>query len=136
MYCANCGKWIDYDATLCKKCEIEEKNRLYPSWDNRLYGFGSALTSCIAGLIGYLLFCASMLVLRENEAFFPFVYLPSIPLTVFALITGIRSIRCFVKRKAPYVKPVATLVLGIVTTVISSFGAFFALYIGVIGLFS
>ena len=136
MNCSNCGKYTDTEATLCKECEQQEWDRMYPGWRNRMYGFGRALTSAIVTYVGYLLLCFSIMLIHKQEKLFLATFLIWVPLTVFGFVTGIISIRCFVNRRAPYVKPIATLVLGIVTICVASFAIIFGAYLGLNLLFA
>ena len=95
-----------------------------PDPQNRMYGFGKALTGTILGAFGciwvYLLFSIAIEELEYGYydaelilgcwilSFF------ALPFIVISLVFGIMSITTFVSRsKANCVKPIATLILGI-----------------------
>ncbi len=101
-----------------------------PDPRNRMYGFGKALTSTIMSNIGLsVAYLALGFVATEYHAFLGFMFfLFALPLTVIPFILGLQSIKTFNRRKAPCVRPVATLVLGIVGVAISAFALFFELF--------
>ena len=82
----------------------------------RAYGLGMALS---AAIISSLLFLFVAILYEEADKdvlfkFFSLFWVMLVPLFVMLQIFSIVSIVRFVKRRPPYAKPVATLVLGIV----------------------
>lgn len=98
-----------------------------PEPHNRMFGFGRALTSTILSNVGFIFVYASLLVsaVAEIGAAIVLIIL-SLPLIIIPFIFGILSIKVFKSRKASCVKPVPTLILGIVGLATSAFSAFFA----------
>ena len=95
-----------------------------------MYGFGKALASTILGHIGFFIsYIALLFVATEVAAFMGFMFfLFGLPVTIIPIILGINSIKTFSRRKPPCVRPVATLVLGIVGLAMSAFAALFELF--------
>ena len=100
-----------------------------PLQGNRKEGFGKALASTILATVSYFLVFISLGVLGALDSYSYYSYsynsdvigvayvflLMSIGTAVPALIMGIQSMKCFFRQKREgKVKPVATLVLGIV----------------------
>jgi hypothetical protein len=103
---------------------------------DRKFGFKKALASTILGVLGYFVMAiamgigmgfaeqATLMEAFELEGFAvigivltAFVLVIGAVLTVLSLVFGIKSIIAFVKRKREgYVKPIPTLILGIVGT--------------------
>lgn len=156
MYCSKCGKKIDYDSPICKECEEAEKSlsetffkeeeffedKAESSFENpypdsphpsstqpstKLEGFGKALTSTILGfraLVNFFKYANAVSAGLE----YLFLIL-GIGLAIPALILGIKSIKVYRRvKKEGNVKPVATLILGIVGLV---FGALVLLILAV-----
>ena len=118
---------------------------------NKKEGFGKALTSTILGGIAYfIIMIAYGIILAAAEEISDGGYnyyetheelmfavgvavvfmLISLAVAIPSLILGIKSIKCFFRQKrAGKVKPVPTLVLGIVGTVMSSMVLLFSLLI-------
>ena len=157
MYCRKCGKQIDYDAPICKECEETEIYFGNPETDtqpiaetkfeekpapqgSRKEGFGGALTATILGSISFIISIIAMSlasVAIELSLYYDVTGLVifTIVFTVISLgcaipsmILGIKGIRCFIKAKNQgKIKPVATLVLGIVGLVSSAMTILYAL---------
>ena len=114
------------------------------------FGFGKALAATILGAISYFIMAIAlgvpMGIIEELElaaesgmavsdlsaiaglgAVVTLVFFVlALALAIPALILGIQSIRCFVRRKKEgYVKPIATLILGIVGTATAAFAFLF-----------
>ena len=93
--------------------------------NTRKYGIGKAITSIILGFVGYIISYLVLTVLTaimespgapeiESPALMFFVFV-SLGLAIPSLILGIKSIITFIKRaKGGYVKPIPTLILGII----------------------
>jgi hypothetical protein len=117
---------------------------------NRKEGFGKALTSTILGVLAYFLVSVALGLLMglkdiKPEAFnYDYVAyeaacdliqgiaivitIIAIGLAIPSLILGIKSIKCFIKQKREgKVKPIATLILGIVGLAASGYALLFAL---------
>lgn len=100
---------------------------------DKKYGFGGALAATIVGVIGFffayfaLIFGAAA-VAEASLVWVAVAFLVvGVACSVIGLVFGIKGIRCFNEARLCGVKPVATLVLGIVGTVASGFGLFFEL---------
>ena len=147
MYCRKCGKKIDYDAEMCVECQEneelftreDEQPAPQPAYDyaqsaqrsyapaqedrgSRMYGFGLALAAVIVSefAIG---FTYGMLAAMLGSGWLGaiLVLLPmSIGMAVFTLIAGIKSVKRYIAcSNAGKVKPIPTLILGIVAIVMS-----------------
>lgn len=145
MYCRKCGKQIDYDALICKECEnaemffggTEPETYVQPVTD-RKEGFGRALTATIVGSISFFLSLIAMSIATvalegyANGSYYGYsgggISAASIILSFLclggaipSLILGIKSIKCFICAKNEgLVKPVPTLVCGIIGVVMSA----------------
>ena len=134
MFCSYCGKQKDYEGKLCKECEAALKtetppfygeNEYYPPvFDryfystepephNRMFGFGKALASVVMSTIGTVFIGLALMFSLFSGGVGLFFLLMVFGLSIPALVFGIRSIRCFVRRKATCAKNIPTLVLGI-----------------------
>lgn len=93
--------------------------------NTRKYGIGKAITSIILGFVGYIISYLVLTVITSImeetgtvEFVSPammFLVLVSLGLAIPSLILGIKSIVTFIKRaKGGYVKPIPTLILGII----------------------
>ena len=136
MYCNKCGKYIEYDAPICRECEANEaaqapKKDYYideniNAYDgeveiepadahNRMYGFGPALTSTILSFVGFIFSYISLFgFVFEEMAVSLVLILFGIGFSIPSIILGIKSIVTFVRRKREgAAKPIPALVLGI-----------------------
>lgn len=151
MYCTKCGKWIDYEATVCNECRAAEEvasaaaeNReAEPRPDvsdmftpapfeidpkNRMFGFGKALTSAILGFFGFLFSYIALVAGIIEPGAGIVLFILGLPPTIISIIFGIQSIKAFKKRSANgCAKPIATLVLGIHGVALGATAAFFLL---------
>lgn len=117
---------------------------------NKKEGFGKALTSTILGVLAYFLVSIALGLLMglADISYADFNYdrvayeaacdliqgiaivitIIAIGLAIPSLILGIKSIKCFIKQKREgKVKPIATLILGIVGLAASGYALLFAL---------
>ncbi len=114
-----------------------------PLQGDRKEGFGKALASTILAVVSYFLVCIALGVIGALDTYSYYGYsyasdewaaamvfmLMSIGTAVPALIMGIQSMKCFFRQKREgKVKPVATLVLGIVGMATSAFTLTLALF--------
>ena len=122
MFCRKCGKQIDYDAPICKECEEAEKAFLSstptsltePVGDKR-EGFGGALTATIFGSIAAFIAMIAFGLMEQEEGISFILTFVVIALSIPALILGIKGMKCFFRAKnAGRIKPIATLVCGII----------------------
>lgn len=148
MYCRKCGKQIDYDAPICNECRTAENvfdalsnNGFSQPIGDRKEGFGRSLTSTIIGGITFFLSLISMAIISValQEITYGYYSGGSIVISIFlsvsclggaipAMIFGIKSIRCFIVAKNDgRIKPIATLVCGIVGLVLSALTMFYVL---------
>lgn len=142
MYCSKCGKQIDYNATVCNECNAAGGGYYYygttpaatpaqpvtPVPSTRMVGFGKALTGTILGFVGiyFAAFAMAFAVLSPVAGVVPNIF--GITLGVLSLVFGIQSIKTFKALKnGPGGSPIATLVLGIASTVFAGFTLLFAL---------
>ena len=146
MHCQRCGKFMSYNAAICRECESAEyaarqnytnQNAYNPYQQppyaqdhhrngtpyghqrsraelpedpyNPMYGFGKALTATILGFVA----CILLSIALEDFYDAGFLSLFALPAIVLSLIFGMKSIFCFVTRRAPCCRPVATFALGI-----------------------
>lgn len=148
MYCRKCGKQIDYDAPICNECRDAEiffgdssnKDFSQPIGD-RKEGFGQALASTIIGAITFFisLIAMTIITIAIEEITYGYNGGGSIGISIFlavsclggaipAMIFGIKSIKCFIAAKRDgRIKPIATLVCGIVGLVLSALTIFYVL---------
>ena len=151
MYCRNCGKEIDYVAPICKECE--EKERLLrglaaskaqaekpAQTGDRKEGFSKALASTIIGAVAFFISMVVMVMLLAAAEEFQYYDVSGITTTctvlsvltlggsIPALIFGIKSIKCFINAKNEgRIKPIPTLVCGIVGVVLSGLTILYSL---------
>ena len=140
MYCNKCGKEIE-SGNLCAECaapkvtvnEVKEEYffadeyvKIPSDSNNRMYGFGKALTSTILSFFGFIFaYVALICSTWASETALVFVFL-ALPLLIIPIVFGGVSIKAFVSRKnSGCVKPVPTLVLGIVGLSIGCFSMIF-----------
>ena len=96
-----------------------------PDPQNRMFGFGKALTATIIGFLSfYFMYFSIFMGAFDPESAFVFMLLATAP-AIIALVLGIGSIKCFVARKDTCVKNIPTLVLGIAGTAFAGFALFF-----------
>lgn len=133
MYCTKCGKEIEGNAVLCDDClnaelVFEEENSQSvqsapveePKEGDRMLGFKKALLSTILGGVSFLFADLSFSLLKVIAACGVFCGL-SVALAIPSLVLGIQSVKVFIKaREENKVKPIATLVCGLVGIVNSA----------------
>ena len=98
-----------------------------PEPQNRMFGFGKALTSLILGFFSYFFSVLAMALLSEDAAPVTgsaIVLLIAVGITATAFIFALQSIRCYQKRKATCIKPIPTLILGIIGISLSGLSIF------------
>ena len=146
MYCRKCGKEIDYEAEYCKECQKtnayyekmaegieltdvvtyeaalkQEQEEELAAKGSRMEGFWIALSSVIVGCVAYILLIVSVSYLALEATAGTTLMLMTLGACIYSLVMGIRSVKCFnAQKEAGKVKPVATLVLGIVGIVIGA----------------
>ena len=106
-----------------------------PSGENgdRMHGFGKALTSAILGDVGVVLAYFGIYASIFSVGLGIFLILGSIALAVLGLVFGIQSVQTFIADKnAGRVKPIATLVCGIIGIVGSAVTAFVLVIMGAV----
>lgn len=128
MFCNKCGKHMDYIADVCKECDANAVHPDVSKDDGRKSGLRRAVIGLVLGVVSYILVLFSMPFDSDNTFRVLATFIPSVPLTVISLFLGIFSIRHFIKRTISRSKAIPTLVLGIITTVMTGFGASFSLY--------
>lgn len=155
MYCRKCGKEIFYDAPICKECEEAELffnfneqpiNFQQEPVGDRKEGFGKALTATILGVIAVFISAIAFgVVTALIEQYTANYYydttaigsivavgvvfsLIAVGLSIPSLILGIKSIKVFkLAVNEGRVKPIATLVLGIVGVATSALAFLYVL---------
>lgn len=143
MYCSKCGKQIDYHAMVCNECKAAEAGYtggyytaptdtpvtpVAPVQSTRMVGFGKALAGAILGFIGmyFAVFAITFAVLSPVAGVV--LNIIALALGILSLVFGVQSIKTFkVLKNGPGGSPIATLVLGIVSTVFAGFTLLFAL---------
>ncbi len=106
-----------------------------PQPGNRMFGFGKALASTIVGFIGFIwgyVWLIMSLVDDMGEASLILAILLA-PIVAISIAFGIKSIKTFMARKSTCVKPIPTLILGIVGTICGGLAAFFDLLLLLLG---
>ena len=153
MFCQKCGRFMDYNALLCRECEAANRqtaNRgpytnpnqgpfhqpygapVYPQGrmpedpGNAMFGFGKALTSTLLGFFGFIMAYVAYFVALFNGDFPVWIF--SLPMGIISLVFGIQSINCFKARWAPCARPVATLVLGIIGLILGAISLLFTFF--------
>ena len=151
--CKECQEMETFfsDPAIEPQFEVKEQPQytqqpVQPLPGNKKEGFGKALAATILGSIAYFIASVALGMLMglqdvANDYYYTYdkaaydaVQAVSIVFAVIALglaipalILGIKSMSCFFKQKREgKVKPIATLVLGIVGVATSAFGLFFA----------
>lgn len=155
MYCRKCGKEIFYESPICKECEEAELffnfneqpiNFQQEPVGDRKEGFGKALTATILGAIAVFIsaiaFGVVTALIEQYTAnyYYDTTAIGSIVavgvvfsliatgLAIPALILGIKSIKVFkLAVNEGRVKPIATLVLGIVGVATSALAFLYVL---------
>ena len=97
-----------------------------PEPNNRMYGFGKALTSTILGIVGFLWVYISIILgaIEGDAVVLAVLAIVALPLIIIPLIFGISSIKVFTSRKSTCAKPIATLILGITGLSFAAISAF------------
>lgn len=153
MFCQKCGKFMDYNAPLCRDCEAANRqaanpgpyaapnqmpfNQQYaaPTYPqgrmpedpgNAMFGFGKALTSTLLSFFGFIMAYVAYFVALFNGDFPVWIF--SLPMGIISLVFGIQSINCFKARRAPCARPVATLVLGIIGLIFGAISLLFTFF--------
>ena len=133
MYCKYCGTYVEGESDVCPNCKSKENlnnNALIDNtptyteqekYNDRRAGLKGGIAGCILGFIGSI---TSGIALGLVE-FFPVIsiifVLISIALAIVSLLKGIQSIKTFISfSKQGKAKPIATLILGIVSIVFSA----------------
>ncbi|MBO5789944.1 MAG: hypothetical protein J6R40_02190 [Clostridia bacterium] len=118
----------EYTYTMQNGDVVYENNFENPMPDpqNRMFGFGKALTSTILGWVGFIFAYIGLIGGIIDPDVGILFFMMSLPLVIIPLVFGIASIKVFMKRKATCVKPIATLILGIDGLAASLFSAFFS----------
>lgn len=144
MYCRKCGKQIDYDEPICNECREAEiffddsvNNDFSQPVGDPKEGFGLALASTIIGAITLFIIITAITIITDilvGTIYNVSAGISSIISTLClggaipALIFGIKSIKCFIAAKRDgRIKPVATLVCGIIGLVLSALAMFYVL---------
>ncbi len=129
MYCRYCGKKTENTDGVCNDCRNGADGIVGGAAYDKSYGYKDALFACVYGsitvffaVIGYFMACVYVTTIPGLviSVLFGFGSLP-------AVIVGAKSIKRFIEAKRNGVKPVATLVLGIVGVATSGFALLFAL---------
>ena len=150
MYCNKCGKYIDYDATVCNECKAQEEAerkqreqkfedrlkdelRFRPAGSySRMYGFIPALVAAILGHVAFSLSMASFGAFVRADSIriwhvlliYSFLTFPGFACGVFGLRFGINGLKLVQRSKENGVTPIAPMVLDIVGIVSSGVGMF------------
>lgn len=136
MYCRKCGKQLPGEQTLCDECKLKEIGaKPEQANTNRMYGFAKALIGMLLGIVGDVLSAiacsvvsiAYLTALIGGNAYYHFTVLIntvwgltilSIPLLIVAMVFGVQSIKAYSRiQQQGGVKPIPTLVLGIIAVV-------------------
>lgn len=124
MYCKKCGKYIDYNASLCHECQDAEilfskpqtmETPVYKG--SRMDGFGPALTATILSFFGFVFSYAAFMFIEMSASGAKLIILVllALGLGIPAIVLGAKSISLFKENSsAGMVKPIPTLILGIV----------------------
>ena len=135
MYCKKCGTYIDGESELCPACKAQEDFNFdnnttvvdntptyteEEKYNDRRAGLKGGIAGCILGFIGSIITGIALGLVE----FFPvpsiIFILISVALNVISLIKGIQSIKTFINfSKQGKAKPIATLILGIVSLAFS-----------------
>ena len=102
-----------------------QANSDMPDPQNRMFGFGKALTSTILSFVGFIFAYMAIIFCALDPTSGLVLSFLSIPLIVLPIIFGISSIKLFIRRKATCAKPIPALVLGIVGLSTAAFALIF-----------
>jgi len=102
-----------------------DNGEMYPDPDNRMFGFGKALTATILGFVGFLFSYIGLIFTAIIPAVGIVFFVISAAPSIISVIFGISSIKCFARRKSHCAKPIATLILGIAGLAQGAFACFF-----------
>ena len=145
MYCSKCGKQIDYHAMVCNECKAAEAaatggyyytsaeagtpiTPVTPVQSTRMVGFGKALAGTILGFVGIYFAAFAMVFAMLSPVAGVVLNIFGLTLGILSLVFGIQSIKTFKALKnGAGGSPVATLVLGIASTVFAGFTLLVAL---------
>ena len=103
-----------------------EQTSFMPEPNNRMYGFGKALASAIISELSFVVPYIGVIVAAFQPAVGIMLWLLSLPMVIISFIFGIQSIKVFMARRSSCVKPIPTLVVGIVGLATAAFAMFFA----------
>ncbi len=106
---------------------VPERTSTMPEPNNRMYGFGKALTSTILSEIGFVFVYVALIATIAAPVGGLVLSLLSLPLIIIPLVMGIASIKVFKARRSTCVKPIPTLILGIVGTSTAAVTAWIAI---------
>ena len=84
-----------------------------PDPQNKMYGFGKALTGTILAFVSIIIPYLSLGVMFDSPELGIVLMLMALPCAIIGLVFGIGSIKTFMRRKNGCAKPIATLILGI-----------------------
>ena len=146
MYCSKCGKQIE-SGIICDECLAKDQARVeftpqqtYVVINNnepkenedRMLGFGKALSSTILSFVGIIFACVAYFfalmgdsVGEDNAAVVIALVIVSLPFLIISFVQGLKSIGLF--KRTVGKKPIATLILGINGTYTAAMGLLFAL---------
>ena len=146
MYCTKCGKQIE-SGIICDECLAKDQvivesapQKTYVVINNneprenedRMLGFGKALSSTILSFVGaifaigaYVFAMMGDMVGEDDGAGVIALVVCSLPFLIISLVQGLKSIGLF--KRTVGKKPIATLILGINGTYTAAMGLHFAL---------
>ncbi len=156
MYCTKCGKEIE-SGIICDECLAKDQARVETAPqrtyviinnnepkenEDRMLGFGKALSSTILSFVGLIFACVAYFFAlmgastgEDTGVGAIALVIFSLPFLIISLVQGIKSIGLF--KRTVGKKPIATLILGINGTYTAAMGllfAFLSLLIGVMSL--
>ena len=136
MYCKKCGTYIDGESELCPACQAQEdfnfnnntnvinNEPIYTEEEkskDRRAGLSTAITGCVFGAVSSFLVGIGMGLVEVAPAVGIIFSLIAVVFSVLALVKGIQSINVFKdSTKTGKAKPIATLILGIVSVVFAA----------------
>ena len=147
MYCSKCGKQIE-SGIICDECLAKDQVRVESAPqktyvvinnneprenEDRMLGFGKALSSTILSFVGVIfavvayVFAMMGATVLDNSFGAGAIALAvcSLPFLIISLVQGLKSIGLF--KRTVGKKPIATLILGINGTYTAAMGLLFAL---------